>query len=117
MVADAGRRLAETADKGVIRQETFDQGAEVHVADLLEKLAQPFVEPADVVLGLRQEVAQRDLAFLDPFEAGEEDLQRALVELDLALDLEEVAFLESAKVVLVGVPHASADGPGLVAQL
>ena len=54
---------------------------------------------------------------VDAVEAGEEDLQRALEELDLALDAEEVALLEGAELVLGGVPQAGADGAGAVAQL
>ena len=48
---------------------------------------------------------------------AEDDLQGALEELDLALDLQEIAFLEGAEQLLAGVPQAGADGAGAIAQL
>ncbi len=51
------------------------------------------------------------------FEAGEDDLQRALVKLHLPLDAKEIAVLERAELRLRGVPHAPADGAGAIAQL
>ena len=47
----------------------------------------------------------------------EDDLQRSLVELNLALDVQQIALLEGPELVFRGVPQTGTDGPGAVAQL
>ena len=117
VVADAGRRLAEGVDELLVHQEALGQAAQVRVAELAAGAAQPFVELADVLLGVRQEVGQLDLLGLDALEVAEDHLQGALEELHLALDEEEIAGLEGAEQLFAGVPEAGADGAGAVAQL
>src|SRR5262249_48719967 len=117
VVANAGRHLAEVRDELVVHQETFDERPEVRVAHFEQDAAEPFQQLADVVLGVRQEVSQLDRLRIDAVQVAEDDLQGPLEELDLAADLQEIAFFEGAEEVFARVPQPAADGPGAVAQL
>ena len=64
----------------------------------------------------RHEIFQGYQVRRDLLELGEENLQGALKELHLALDAEKVAVVDGAKLLLVGVPEPSADGPRPVSQ-
>ena len=64
---------------------------------LQQHAPQPFEQLADVLLGVRQEIGQLDLLGVDAVEVAEDDLQGALEELHLALDLQEIALLEGAE--------------------
>src|SRR5262249_9477376 len=48
---------------------------------------------------------------------AEDELERALEELHLALNEQEVAGLEGAELLVAGVPQAGVDGAGAVAQV
>src|SRR5262249_34418664 len=104
MVADAGRGGAGAADKIGVDQEELDQGAEVRVAQLHQDTAELLEQLADVLVGVRQEVGQRDALAVDALNVRQDHLQSALEELHLPLDTDEVTGLERAKDLLAGVP-------------
>jgi hypothetical protein len=66
---------------------------------------------------VRQEVGQVDLLRLDLLQVRQDHLQRALEELHLALDQQEVADLEGAEQVLAGVPQPGVHRAGAVAHV
>ena len=89
----------------------------MRVAEAEEVAAQPVHQFRDALLGVRQEIGQFDLLRLDAINLGENDLERALEELNLAGGVEEVAGVEAARDVVAGVPEPGRDAAGAVAQL
>src|SRR4029078_1194660 len=90
---------------------------EVGIAQAEEIAAQPVHQLRDALLGMRQEIGQFDLLRLDAIDLGENDLERALEELNLAGGVEEVAGVEAARDVFAGVPEPRRDAARAVAEL
>ena len=88
----------------------------MRIAEPQQVAAQPVHQLRDALLGVRQEIGELDLLGLDALDVGEDDLECALEELHLAGGVEEVAGVEAARNVLAGVPEASGDAAGAVAE-
>ena len=107
----------QAVEQRIVDEEAFDQGTQVWIAELEQRRAEAVEQAADVLLGLRDEIVEVELVERYALKAREDDLQRALVQLDLALDAKQLALLEGAEQRLGGVPHASAERAGAIAQL
>jgi len=116
VIADARRRPAQPGDEGVVDQEALDEGLHGRVLHLHQR-TQTFEQPADVLLGLRQKIDHRHRFLRHLLERGEDHLERALVELHLAFDFEELAGLEALELVLGRVPHTGGNRSRTVAEL
>src|SRR6266849_9851287 len=105
MIANARRRLAERGDEGIVDKEALRQRPQMRIAQLEQMIPQSIVHLLDVLLGARHKFLERDLAGFDALELREQHLQRALKKLYFSLDAQEIAFVERAKLWLIGVPE------------
>src|SRR5689334_22712203 len=89
----------------------------MRIGQLEQDGAELLVEFADVGLRMRQEIGQFHLVSRYLLQLIDNDLERPLKELDLALDQQEVAFFKRAKLMLAGVPLPANNAARPIAEL
>lgn len=89
----------------------------MRIAHLAEQGPQLDDELIDLLRVEDHEVVGIDVALRGFADAGGDELDRALEKLRAAFDADVVAVIETAVILLAGVPHAGSDRPAAVREV